>query len=339
MHILFKNNLIVDCIPITQHLAKTGGVAIYYHITSLLSGLQLMAANQWLCALETQQNSPSKKGDASENYENCILTSLLRVWYLRLVGDLEKSQSLYEKVEPNRSASTYIKAIYYRYCEIANHRDATTYLEKALSLAVEIDDMCLQNEIKLALAMYHAESEEIETALKLIEEIKCSGQICGFLHMYALENDRVVCSILKHEPVSLDVLKEYRMNIVDPFDKLIIENNIMLGELDNGNIAKAQFHAAKSIGIVEACNFIEPNIVRITYINASYVFLQCGDNDESERFWRAANGISSSVDVDYWKRLFICRGPRECEKKIGFYAFPPFMTNWNIDPSTFLERA
>jgi tetratricopeptide (TPR) repeat protein/tRNA A37 threonylcarbamoyladenosine biosynthesis protein TsaE len=339
VRLLFGNNLLIDCVPITQHLVRGGGLSIFYHITCLLSSLQLIAADHWLSILENQICLNEIQTWESETYAQQVLTSLLRVWYLRLTGDVGKSVALYKQIEPDISVSKYIRAVYYRYCEIANHEEAIIYLEKAYELALEAGNRCLQNEIKLSMAMYHAESDEVTKAKNLIEEIEASGVNCGFLHKYALENDKVVCCLLESNKPTLDVLKSYRMNVVDPFDKTIIENNIMLGELAAGNTAKAQLNAAKAIGTVESSKFLEPNITRITYINASYVCLQSGEAEDALRYWELSKSIQTKVDEQYWNKVFSFSSPQECHRQFGCFTFPPFMTNWNIDPSIFLKHS
>jgi tetratricopeptide (TPR) repeat protein len=335
--ILSKHSLLSDAVFITQSLAGEESSIIYYHITALLSTFQLISADHWLTILETQTSNNDRDIDREYAHER-ILIRLLRIWYYRLCGDMTRARRLYDSIEPDMISDKVIRVMYLRYCEIAGSKDAINQLEKALSLSVTLENGCLTQEINLALSMYYGENGDTDKALNLIKEVEEKGVLCGFIIRYASENNFVVTKILKRQAVELRTLREYRKVVLDPFDRLIIDNNLMIAEALSGKINVALLHSAKIAGMTESGNSIEPNIKKISYLNISYVHLMADEPQEAEAYWEAARRIESSVDAEHWSNLFSYGNIHECYAHNRDFFFPPFMTNWNISTDIFLSQ-
>lgn len=333
VRILFRHNLLSKVTLITERIADRGRDELYYHVVALLSSVNLVGANNWLAIAENRFLGESPNPPQGER----LLFTLLRVWYLRLIGDIEAAISLYRSIAIDAIEDMEQKATALRYAEIADIDDAAPRLLRARDIAESLPLRDLANDIELALSLEKAESGRITEAREALAAVALRVERKSFFFRYSVLNNALACDVLDGVSASSTELEGLRRWISDPFDRLIVENNIMLGNILRSEHDSAHQKALVIEALIDISSNMEKNIVKISYLNLSYAYGILGNAGKADYYWSRMSETKTAVDLNYWRTISDCRDREVYAKASPRPFFPPLMTNWFIDPDIFLR--
>ena len=323
--ILLRNNLLSNATYVTSAMAGSDIKGLVCHVMALLSALDLISAHEYLNKLEKQAAS------SEATTPQRIFAVLLRVWWHRLRGELDKAKLAYISVDPSDLDKPELKAVYLRYAEICDLEEAERYLAEADRLVDSQKNLQLSIETKLALSLYTGEGGNPAEALKILTFAQPVFDQLAFFHRYAIINNRLASENLLQRPESQTALAELSVGIADPFDHVIVENNLLIAEILSGDMKKASQRSFKLSGMIEFTAKLESNILKISYLNLASYHAIIGNKSKSAEMWIAQSQIPITVDDWFWGKvgLFQDADAFVAENHVPF--FPPYMTNWSID--------